>query len=1016
MTHWCTIDRCRHNNKESNMKMLKKSSLSLTVASTLGLGMVGMIQPVFAQESEPLQEVEEFVVTGSRLNTNPNLSAPIPVISVGEQELENRGTVRIEDLVNILPQAFAGQTGEVSNGASGTSSLNLRGLGAERTLTLINGRRLPFGSSQFAPVNADLIPSSLVERFDITTGGASAVYGSDAIAGVANFVLKTDFEGLEIDVQADVSQNDNSSSLFTDVLAAGGQEIPGSSTDGETELVSITWGTNFAEGRGNVTLFGSFEQQDAIVQADRTFSACTLGGSTDPVTSVGGFGCVGSGNFRLFGGPGGSAFQEENGEIVEFIGGPSQTFNFGAANFFQRPNERLSLYASSNYELNDYVEFYSSASYIENESDAQIAPTASFGTGAFSINCDNPFIQDGGGDGASGIPLTDIFGCTSPTEVVSGITASHRNVEGGPRNSFLENSTLRLESGIRGKFGDIWSYDVFSLFATTEDTSTATEDFVVSQLQQAFFATTDASGNVVCVDQSNGCVPFNIFQRGPNGESLVTQEALDFIQGDGVVEGETEQISFGGTVQADLGAYGIASPAANDAGIGILFGFEYREDSLASFPDAISQIPGGGFTGVGGATLPVSGEVEVAELYFEGQIPLITDRVGAKELTVNAQYRFSDYSTDGNGISNSFDTDTFGLAINWTPVDAVKFRGQFQRAVRAPNVIELFTGQDQGLPNLNVAGINALGVEVFDPCATSAPLLSLEQCALTGVTAEQFGTILDVISGQTQSITGGNPLLDPESSDTTTVGVVISPAAVPNFSLSIDLFDIEIEELINDGVPAQITLDNCLAGDQVFCDLIQRAPTGSLAAGGPGFGITQTNLNIAELATRGVDVQFRYSFDTDRAGRFSFEYAGTFVQDFDFTPFSGGDPVECAGNFGNACFFDVVPEYRHRAFVTWDSPWLFDATLTWRHTGGVDNVSETAPDIDASLDAVNYFDLSVNFAIGDAISIRTGVINAFNEDPPVSISGGPPQGNGNTFPSIFDTGRRAFVGFNYNFN
>jgi len=385
-------------------------------------------------------------------------------------------------------------------------------------------------------------------------------------------------------------------------------------------------------------------------------------------------------------------------------------------------------------------------------------------------------------------------------------------------------------------------------------------------------------------------------------------------------------------------------------------------------------------------------------------------------LTLGAQYRFSDYQTDGNGVANSFDTDTFGLTLNWTPVEAVKFRGQFQRAVRAPNVIELFTGQDQGLPNLNTAGVNALGVAVFDPCATAAPLLSFEQCALTGVTADQFGNILDVIAGQTQSITGGNPLLDPESSDTTTFGVVISPQSAPNFTLSVDFFDISIEDLINNGVPAQITLDNCLAGDQVFCDLIQRGPGGSLAAGGPGFGFTATNLNIAELETSGVDLQFKYAFDTERAGRFSFDYAGTFVEDFDFTPFAGGEAVECAGSFGNACFFDVVPEYRHRALVSWDSPWLFDATLTWRHTGSVDNVSEAAPEIDATLDSVNYFDLSVNFNFSDKIKIRTGLINAFNEDPPVSISGGPPQGNGNTFPSIFDTGRQAFVGFNYNFN
>lgn len=1012
------IARCRYpTNRERSMKILTKNKISLAVASAVGLSLAAVQLPAFAQEDD-LQEIEETVVTGSRLNTNPNLSAPTPVVTIGEQELENRGTLRVEDLVNVLPQVFPGQAGETSNAATGTATLNLRGLGSIRTLTLVNGRRLPYGSSGIASPNLDTIPSQLVDRIDLLTGGASAVYGSDAIGGVANFILKKDYQGLEFDVQTGFSQADNDPSLFSDVLAAGGQAIPGSETDGENVIVSATWGQNFFDGRGNITLFGSYENQEEIVQADRVFSACTLGASNDPVTSVGGFGCVGSANFRLFGGPGGFAFQQEDGTITPFMGGPSETFNFGAQNFFQRPQERINLYLSSNYELTDNIELYSSASYVDNESDAQIAPSASFGIGAFSTNCDNPLIQ-----GNAGLSFSDIFGCNTPLEngalptTVDGITASHRNVEGGPRNSLLENETLRLESGIRGTFAEHWEFDLFSLFASTEDTSTATEDFVVSNLQQALFVTTDASGNIVCVDQSNGCVPYNVFQRGPNGESLVTQEALDFIQGVGVVEGETEQISFGGNLQTDLGNFGISSPLS-DSGVGVLFGFEYREDSLEVTPDAISQIAGGGFTGVGGATLPVEGEVEVFELFFEAQIPLITDRVFAKELTLNTQYRFSDYTTDGNGVSNSFDTDTFGISLNWTPVESVRFRGQFQRAVRAPNVIELFTGQDQGLDNLNQFGVNSLGVGLSDPCASAAPLLSLEQCALTGVTAAQFGNILDVISGQTQVITGGNPDLEPEESDTSTLGLVFTPGAIPGLSISLDYFDISIEDTITPGIPAQVALNNCLnTGDATFCDLITRAPSGTLAAGGPGFGFQSTNLNIAELETTGFDLQVAYQFDTNNLGSFNINYAGTFLDSFAFTPFTGGEEIDCAGFFGNACAFDVAPDYRHRAFVGWDTPWNFETNVSWRHFASIENIQgEDAAEVDQNIPSVDYIDVNVNFSVLDNLRVRAGITNITNEEPPISISGGPPLGNGNTFPTIYETSRQLFLGATYTFN
>src|SRR6056297_2518954 len=391
------------------------------------------------ETAQDAPDVERIVVTGSRLQTNSNLVAPNPVLTVGQEEIQARGTVRIEDLTNQLPQVFAAQASEVSNGATGTSQLDLRGLGPIRTLVLIDGRRLPFGDSSSSAPNLDMVPTRLIERLDIVTGGASAVYGSDAVAGVADFILKRDFEGIEIDVQGGFNQAGNDRSFFENVLAAAEQPIPGGTTDGREINISLTMGANTADGRGNATLFFNYENLNAITQDDRVISGCAMGAATGP-NSFGGVGCVGSANFRAFGGPGGFVFQEEDGEIVPFVGGPAQTFNFGPFNFFQRPRERYQIWTKAHYELTDNIEAFADLSFVNVGSDAQVAPSASFG-GNWTINCANPFIQ-----GTPGIDLAQVFGCVPDPDTgeipvdATGLFASHRMVEGGPRTSILDNT------------------------------------------------------------------------------------------------------------------------------------------------------------------------------------------------------------------------------------------------------------------------------------------------------------------------------------------------------------------------------------------------------------------------------------------------------------------------------------------------------------------------------------------------------------------------------------------------
>ena len=993
--------------------MQSKQFKAWALATTLLTG-AGVSAPVFAQEAddEPQAQQDTIVVTGSRLQSNPNLAAAAPVLSVSGEEANIRGNVRIEDFVNVLPQVFANQASEVSNGASGTAALDLRGLGPIRTLVLVDGRRLPYGSSTFSAPNLDLIPSQLVERVDILTGGASAVYGSDAIAGVANFILKDDFEGVEVFAQTGISQADNDHSLFNETLRNNSQPVPDSVWDGEEYTLALTIGANTGDGRGNVTAHVSYEDRADISQADRSISACALGQAAGSPT---GYACAGSANFRAFGNTS-FGFQQEDGTIVPFTGGPAQTYNFGPRNFFQRPSQRLQFYTRAHYDIAENLRAFADLSFMNNKSDAQIAETASFGS--WSVNCDNPLIQN-----TPGIPLTDIFDCSAADiaagVVKDGLFASHRNVEGGPRSSGLENSAWRFSGGLEGEIFEHWSWEAFYQYSRTDDVQTSENDFIGANVQQAFLVTTDASGNPVCIDPSGGCVPYNIFQRGPNGESLVTPEALDFIQGIGIITGETDQSIWGANLQTDLGNYGFSSPFS-DLGVGFLIGTEYRTDNLTRKPDEIFQVDGGGFTGLGGATKPVRGQVDVFEIFSEVQIPLVTGREFFEELTLSGQYRYSDYETEGGSgtafSTNSFETDSYAVQLTWSPVQDIRLRGQYQQAVRAPNVIELYTAQDVGLPNLSPAGTNSAGNQLFDPCASANPIASLAACQNTGVTAAQYGTILDVISGQTQGITGGNPNLEPETAETVTLGVVFTPSQVPGLSVSVDYFDITVEDAVGTGPSAQTVLDECLAtGDPQFCGLVTRAPNGTLASGfGTNYGFLQTNLNIAELATSGVDVQVNYRFDLadmysplSDYGSVRIDYAATFLETLETTPFPGGAVVKCAGFFGNSCG-TPSPEYRHRIMTTWQTPWDLDASLTWRHFGGVDNDNPNDT-LESEIPAIGYLDFTGSYQATDGILVRAGVLNLLGEGAPVFSGAGPALGNGNTYPTVYDTSRYMFA-------
>ncbi|MEO0832317.1 MAG: TonB-dependent receptor [Pseudomonadota bacterium] len=1007
----------------------------LLCSTVLGGAVIATAAPAIAQDDDD----DAIVVTGSRLS-NPNLTASSPVYQVDAAEIDARGVTRIEDLVNILPQAFPGQTSELANGATGTSTLDLRGLGAVRTLVLIDGKRLPYGSPNTSAVNLDLIPAQLVEKVDIVTGGASAVYGSDAISGVANFILKRDFEGLQLDGQVGVFQDGNGGEFANELLASFNQPAPGPQLDGRGVNVSALFGANTADGRGNVTAFLQYQDQNEIRQGERDYSACAFGRSSTAPNAVGGVTCAGSSTFRRIGlsnsndnFPSG-LFLNDDGTLVPFTGAPEQLFNFAPDNFIQRNNERFSINAFARYELTDNIEAYLDLGFTENTTDSQIAFSGTFFRN-FQINCDNPFLEaavPGGGtlaDAALGCTADQIATGLNPdgsnADVNFGGLAGpgYRNVTGDPRSSFIGISTFRMIGGLRGTIADRFDWDTFGQFARTRLNTASTGDISFQAAQDAFFVVSDDDGNPVCRSGNGSCLPLNIFQR-PGGVNQVTPEVAQSIQGNGFNTGTVDQIVLGGTIGGDIG---FSSPLA-ESELGGLVGVEYRRDQLERTPDEISQIPGGlGLTGVGGGTLPVAGEVEVWELFLETAIPLIEDRPLFEELTLRSGYRYSNYSTDGNGVANSFDTNTFFGGLTWVPVQGATVRAQFQRAVRAPNVIELFTGQNTGLFNGT------------DPCANqpdngNMPTATAAACANTGVTAAQFGTLPANPAGQLNNVTGGNPFLTAESSDTFTVGLILQPSFVEGLTFAVDYFDISIDDAIAT-VPAQTSLTQCLnTGAAQFCDAVVRDQDGSLFASpvppaGSAFqfaGIQQTNANIANLSTSGLDFSLLYNLDLGNNGGISFNYASTILFALDTVPVPGvTTTTECAGLYRGSCG-GPNPEYRHRFLATWQSPFNVDFTATWRYTSSVtfdsgqsdsevDAFVPTGNILDDQLDTAQYLDLSAQWAVRENVNLRFGIQNVFGRDPELSTFAGTAPGNGDTFPAFYDpAGRFLFFGVNLN--
>lgn len=989
--------------------------------------------PSFAQTAEQTAQaapVETIQVTGTRIRA-PNVEAAAPVVSVSAEEVKLEGTVNVEKLLNNLPQVTADQTQGQSNGGTGTANVDLRGLGVNRTLVLIDGKRLgPGDASGGSGAAADLnfIPATLVNSVEVLTGGASTDYGSDAVAGVINFKLKRDFEGIEIDQQVGFAQHDQQNSLAQGLDAAQGVGTPGSQLDGTNRTSTIIAGANGANGKSNVTIYLTDAHTDPVLQASRDFSNCELTGGATALKCTGSvnspqglfFGNVvqnPNGTFPVGAGTaspaGGDEFTTNPNGTHSFLNtdnGGQPVFNFNPLNFLQRDDQRYTAGGFAHYEVAPWLDLYTDFGFLDDRTTAQIAPGGLFAgsgpTGFVNVNCTNPFL---------GASQAAAFGCNDPSFVgtngagpgqVSILTPGLR-FGGIPRQDNLEHTDYRFVVGTRGDLPFGFNYDV-SLAYWQANYSDETSGFAsFTKVQDALLVTTNAAGQPVCISGNAGCVPLDIFARN----AAVANEAS--VLTNSLIQGSATEVVGGATISGDLGRFGGKSPFATNP-ISVAGGYEYRFENITKTPDSENQT--GDLLGGAGDVLPVNGSYDDNDFFGEVHIPVVENLPFAKAVNLDLGLRHSGYSV--YGTPDTFDTNTWKFQGDWQIVNDVKLRGGYNRAARAPNTFELFDEQTV-----------ALTTGFDDPCSGPTPAASLAACERTGVTAAQYGHIADCPAAQCSQLTGGNTALQPEKADTYTWGIVYTPTYLPNFAFTMDYWTVSVADAISTIAP-NISLDQCIAAASPLCANIHRGP-GGIIFGQASF-IVATNENAGNLSTDGIDFTTSYKHDLDfigagDLGSVSVNFVGTWTGSFNQTPFPGAGSFNCAGLFGITCG-QPDPSWRHEVRTTWLTPWDANISLNWRHLSGVafdgnqsnpflnDGAFNT---VTQNISSFDYFDLAATYQVRSNLELRAGVNNVFDRDPPIvdaNIAGPGDFGNGNTYPGVYDAlGREFFFGVNMKF-
>jgi iron complex outermembrane recepter protein len=975
--------------------------------------------------------LEEVVVTGSRI-ASPNEVSSSPILSISSQSIKVSGKTDITDLINQLPQIFSNDLGQdLGNNTSGlttaggVATADLRGLGPARTLVLIDGVRLGVGSPNTAIAepapDLDQIPVGLVERVEVVTGGASAAYGSDAIAGVVNFIMKKNFQGFEVDAQEGENEHDNHNTWVQGLARQFGATPPtGNVQDGRNKSFNLLMGTNFADGQGNVTAYLSYRHADPVYSSARDFGSCELFPNFNANNTITSVSCSGSSNSNYFSpatGPNaGTAYSVSGHSFIPWgTPGTNPPAEFNSQPFIDlsREDDRYNAAFMAHEQITEAFQPYMQLFFMDDRTHQVVAPAALFqnanpldptGAGDYYTNCSNPLLS---AQEASILctPAQIAADKAHPGSALAQIDIGRRNVEGGGRSTDFEHTNYRAVAGSTGEFAGAWSYDVYGQYFYTKFTDSNQGYLNLQSVSNAFLVTGTAA-NPKCIGGSTqGCVPYNIWSQGS-----VTQAQLAYLYELGTAQGASTLKTLHADITGKLGDYGVTSPWATQ-GLGVNIGAEHRTDQEYLEPDAAEE--SGLLSGFGGAVAPINDAISVSEQFLELRAPLVQEKPGVQELVVDTGYRHSHYTTVGN-------TNTYKFEVQYAPVTDYRLRASYDRAIRAPSVAESYIPPIVGLAT--VGG---------DPCAPPIQY-TLLQCERTGVTPAQYnnGSIPQGVAAQLSQQTSGNPNLKPEQADTYTVGLNFAPSQIPHLTGSIDYFHIQIKDEVG-VIPYLDILQDCAnSGNPVYCSQIVRQPTtggltGNSNAGG-GY-VIQKNYNLGTAIYSGVDVVGNFKLDLAPGfGDVAWALNGAYMLHNEDQPIPGGPTYDCAGLFGAVCQ-TINPRWRHTLRTTWETAWNVSASLTWRFIGPVtqDNDSQQPGLAGATFQAFDYFnyripgynyiDLEATWDVNKILQLRAGANNVLDKDPPVAEAYIVSGGAANTYGAYDVFGRQLFIAFTAKF-
>ena len=735
---------------------------------------------------EDSQSLQEIIVTGSRIAA-PNEVSTSPIQVISARSIQVSGKTDISDIISQLPQILTNDLGQdLGNGTSGlataggVATADLRGLGPGRTLVLVDGRRLGVGSpntaiAQPAP-DLDQIPAGLVDRVEVVTGGASAAYGSDGIAGVVNFILKRDFEGFQVDAQVGENWHDNDDSFMQGLVRQFGYSPPtGTVQDGRNRNFDMLMGANFPDGKGNITAYLSYRHADPIESSQRDYGACQLNPIQDGHNNVTSVACGGSTNSNIFtpvtGPNAGTPYSVYGHSFVPWgtvTTTPPAIYNSQGDISLTREDDRYNAAIMAHEEIADFFQPYAEFFFMDDRTEQQVAPSALFqnanpldptGAGNYYTNCSNPLLS-AQQQAILCTPAQVAADKANPGAATASINIGRRNIEGGARYTNFEHTNYRVVFGAKSDFADAWSYDAYGQYFYTSFFDSNQKYLNFQSITNALLVTGTAA-NPKCISAAQGCVPYNIFSDGG-----VTQQQLNYLYELGTAQGASTLRTLHADITGKLGEYGVKSPMAAE-GVGVDIGFEHRNDHELLQPDAAEE--SGLLSGLGSAVAPIDNSISVAEEFVELRAPLVQDKPAAKELLFDTGYRRSDYSTIG--VAN-----TYKFEVQYAPISDYRIRASYDRAIRAPSVAEAFTQP--------IVGITSVAP---DPCAPPITY-TLQQCERTGVTVEQYdkGSIPQGTAAQLSAETSGNPNLKPEQADTYTLGINFAPSQIPHFTGSID--------------------------------------------------------------------------------------------------------------------------------------------------------------------------------------------------------------------------------------